>query len=104
MIECSENLDSVEYKKWMLQKLNTSKTSTMDYDSTILITEYAPTKFQDIRNENHISNCYLRDLFESEETDEIRKHIGNPGGVSGCFFYATSDKRFIMKTLKKDEK
>ena len=29
--------------------------------------------------------------------------MGNPGGASGCFFYFTSDKRFIIKTITKEE-
>ena len=31
------------------------------------------------------------------------KNVGNPGGVSGQFFYFTSDNRFIMKTITKEE-
>ena len=30
--------------------------------------------------------------------------MGNPGGASDAFFYFTSDKRFIMKTITTEEK
>ena len=35
--------------------------------------------------------------------DQIRRNMGNPGGASGSFFYFTSDKRFILKTITKEE-
>jgi len=35
--------------------------------------------------------------------EQIRTSVGNPGGASDSFFYFTTDKRFIMKTVTKEE-
>ena len=47
MIEHDNDMNSVEYKKWKLEKLSGSFYSTIEesYDAEIFVTEYAPSVF-----------------------------------------------------------
>ena len=72
----------------------------------MVIKEYAPAIFQRIRNIDNVTDEYLANILRIEEENlmKILDNTKNKGGNSGSFFYFTSDKRFIIKSLNRDEK
>ena len=96
-----------KYKKWTFDRLQDNRNPSINSlsEDGILLKEYAPEIFQQIRHLNHVSHIYLRDLFFAQLNDQFQSNMTHSaGGRSGCFFYFTSDHQFIIKSISKEEK
>ncbi len=71
----------------------------MNLNRKVIVKSYAPKTFRRIRQ-----MCKIEDehVLESLEPSVNIKQIQNAGlgaGASGSFFFFSSDKRFILKTM-----
>lgn len=73
-------------------------------DVNLTITGYAPSKFKEIMEIDGIS---YNDMIYSLKVDINRDRIfkaGQGSGKSGSFFFFSHDNKFLIKTLKGQEK
>jgi 1-phosphatidylinositol-4-phosphate 5-kinase len=75
----------------------------MVINEDVIITEYAPAIFNEIRLFDHLSS---KDILESLNTEDNRESVfkaKESAGKSGSFFFFSYDRRFIIKTMNSSE-
>mmetsp|Transcript_29894 Transcript_29894/g.45707 ORF Transcript_29894/g.45707 Transcript_29894/m.45707 type:complete len:191 (+) Transcript_29894:1507-2079(+) len=90
-----DNFVAVDYNEKDFGTLNLSR--------KVVIKSYAPKTFQRIRQ---LCNIQDKHVLESLEPSKNIRQIQNAGlgaGASGSFFFFSSDKRFILKTMNETE-
>lgn len=69
------------------------------------IREHAPLVFKHLRHLDKITDSDLCDSFDIiQNLPLIRKNSGNKGGRSSAFFYFSHDRKFLVKTITRNEK
>lgn len=69
----------------------------------VTIFEYAPKKFQELREMDHIDKKRIKySLSAKRNRDQVFK-AGESQGKSGSFFFFSHDNEFIIKTMTEDE-
>ena len=79
--------------------LHMAKRVTLEGKHGFEFTEHAPETFLHIRQMYGISELSFMDSMAS-----LQGSFARGEGKGGCLFLTTSDRRFIMKTVKEDEK
>jgi Phosphatidylinositol-4-phosphate 5-Kinase len=75
------------------------------YDDSCTIIEYRPNLFSSIRKLIGVTDKELSDsLIFSENFHNIKPAHTNAGGKSESFFFSTLDNKYILKTIKLEEK
>jgi hypothetical protein len=69
----------------------------------IILTEYAPLLFRNIRHD-FTTEATLQNSFTPSHNPEGIFNFKTGGGKSPSFFFFTDDGKFMIKTLKKSEK
>lgn len=78
--------------------LNLRKSSDGSQDASF--TDFAPLAFEKVRRAYGVSDLELKSSLDATDLDSIK----GGAGKSGAFFLLTSDSRFVVKTLTKEEK
>ena len=69
----------------------------------VTIFEYAPKKFQQIREMDQVDRNIIKTSLSAKKNREAAFQAGESQGKSGSFFFFSHDKRFIIKTMYDDE-
>ena len=67
------------------------------------IYEYAPKKFQDIRDTDRIEKSIIKHSLSAKRNRDQAFMAGESQGKSGSFFFFSHDRKFIIKTMNDDE-
>ena len=68
------------------------------------ITEYFPQKFNDLRKNDGITDDIMIKSFSPIKNKSAIDKMGESKGKSGSFFFYSHDRKFIIKTITKEEK
>lgn len=69
----------------------------------VKVYDYAHKAFHKLRYEDGITKDMIRHSLDPEKNLENAKKAGESTGKSGSFFFFSKDKKFIIKTMFKDE-
>jgi len=69
----------------------------------VTIFEYAPKKFQEIREMDKIDRDIIKYSLSAKRNRDQAFQAGESQGKSGSFFFFSHDKKFIIKTMYDDE-
>ena len=69
----------------------------------VTIFEYAPKKFQEIREMDKIDRDIIKYSLSAKRNRDQAFQAGESQGKSGSFFFFSHDRKFIIKTVKDDE-
>ena len=69
----------------------------------VTIFEYAPQKFQDIREMDKIDRKIIKISLSAKRNRDQAFQAGESQGKSGSFFFFSHDRRFIFKTMNDGE-
>lgn len=75
----------------------------LNLNRLVIVKQFAPKVFHEIRKLNNVTD---EDVIKSLDPSKNIKNIQNAGegaGASGSFFFFSSDKRFILKTMSRRE-
>ena len=69
----------------------------------VLTRSYFPKEFKQLRVDDKIDDAtIIESLLPDFNTTSVFK-VGEASGQSGCFFFFSHDKKFILKTMRDDE-
>jgi len=69
----------------------------------VTIYEYAPKKFQDLRDMDRIEKSIIKHSLSAKRNRDQAFMAGESQGKSGSFFFFSHDRKFIIKTMNEDE-
>ena len=74
-------------------------TSMLTINEEVTIFEYAPKKFQEIREMDKIDREIIKYSLSAKRNRDQAFQAGESQGKSGSFFFFCHDKKFIIKTM-----
>jgi len=81
----------------------TSSQTILTIHEEVTIYEYAPKKFQDIRDMDLIEKSIIKHSLSAKRNRDQAFMAGESQGKSGSFFFFSHDRKFIIKTMNDDE-
>ena len=85
------------------ESINATHAAHHRYYEKLGFTDYAPKVFRKLRSLRHKSNeSYLSSFLQNNNTDHELKEQPSEG-KSGMLFYYSPDKRYVVKTMSKEE-
>lgn len=95
--ECWEGRDVyAQIEEIILENRNDSSAHGPRSDGVVFF-DYAPHVFRRLRTEAHISTSSYRHSLQQTTKERVSE------GKSGAFFYFTEDRKYVVKTLTKEE-
>lgn len=86
-----------------MEEDNSAAQTMLTINEEVTIFEYAPQKFQQIREMDLIDKNKIKFSLSAKRNRDQVFQAGESQGKSGSFFFFSHDKKFIIKTMYDDE-
>lgn len=90
-------------KKTDESESNNQQATMLTINEEVTIFEYAPKKFQEIREMDKIDRAMIKLSLSAKRNRDQAFQAGESQGKSGSFFFFSHDKKFLIKTMNDSE-